>query len=68
MVCEKVEVFGFILWVWIYDVIIVGVDLVIMFIGLIFVMCKLFYCNGMKMDDIDFVEINEVFVLVVCVW
>lgn len=56
---------GLILWVCIVVIVISGVDLVIMFIGFILVICKVFDCVGLIVDDIDLFEFNEVFVLVV---
>lgn len=68
MLVDKVCLLGLMLWVWIVDQMMVGVDFVMMFMGLILVMQKLLVCNGMMIDDIDLFEVNEVFVLVVLVW
>src|SRR5256885_9479209 len=46
----------------------VGVDPVIMLTGPIPATRKLLERNGMKMDDIDLVEINEAFASVVAAW
>jgi acetyl-CoA acyltransferase len=52
----------------IYDQTTVGVDPVIMLTGPIPATRKLLERNGMKMDDIDLVEINEAFASVVGAW
>jgi len=52
----------------IYDQTTVGVDPVIMLTGPIPATEKLLERNGMKMDDIDLVEINEAFASVVAAW
>jgi acetyl-CoA acyltransferase len=52
----------------IVDQITVGVDPVIMLTGPIPATQKLLERNGMKMDDIDLVEINEAFASVVAAW
>jgi acetyl-CoA acetyltransferase family protein len=52
----------------IYDQTTVGVDPVIMLTGPIPATEKLLKRNGMKMDDIDLVEINEAFASVVAAW
>jgi acetyl-CoA acetyltransferase family protein len=52
----------------IYDQTTVGVDPVIMLTGPIPATEKLLDRNGMKMDDIDLVEINEAFASVVAAW
>ncbi len=52
----------------IYDQTTVGVDPVIMLTGPIPATRKLLERNGMKMDDIDLVEINEAFASVVAAW
>lgn len=45
----------------------VGVDLKIMGIGLVLVMCKVLECVGLLVKDLDVIEVNEVFVVQVCV-
>jgi acetyl-CoA acyltransferase len=52
----------------IYDQTTVGVDPVIMLTGPIPATEKLLERNGMKMDDIDLIEINEAFASVVAAW
>jgi len=52
----------------IYDQTTVGVDPVIMLTGPIPATRKLLERNGMKMDDIDLVEINEAFASVLAAW
>jgi acetyl-CoA acyltransferase len=52
----------------IFDQTAVGVDPVIMLTGPIPATRKLLERNGMKMDDIDLVEINEAFASVVVAW
>src|SRR6202012_3051144 len=52
----------------IYDATTVGVDPVIMLTGPIPATEKLLERNGMTMDDIDLVEINEAFASVVAAW
>jgi acetyl-CoA acyltransferase len=52
----------------IYDITTVGVDPVIMLTGPIPATRKLLERNGMTMDDIDLVEINEAFASVMAAW
>ena len=52
----------------IVDQVTVGVDPVIMLTGPIPATHKILERNGMKMDDIDLVEINEAFAPVVAAW
>ena len=52
----------------IYDITTVGVDPVIMLTGPIPATQKLLERNGMKIDDIDLIEINEAFASVVAAW
>lgn len=52
----------------IYDITTVGVDPVIMLTGPIPATRKLLERNGMTMDDIDLIEINEAFASVVAAW
>jgi acetyl-CoA acyltransferase len=52
----------------IYDITTVGVDPVIMLTGPIPATQKLLERNGMTMDDIDLVEINEAFASVMAAW
>jgi acetyl-CoA acetyltransferase family protein len=52
----------------IYDITTVGVDPVIMLTGPIPATEKLLERNGMAIDDIDLIEINEAFASVVAAW
>jgi acetyl-CoA acetyltransferase family protein len=52
----------------IYDATTVGVDPVIMLTGPIPATRKLLERNGMTIDDLDLIEINEAFASVVCAW
>jgi acetyl-CoA acyltransferase len=52
----------------IYDITTVGVDPVIMLTGPIPATRKLLERNGMRIDDIDLIEINEAFASVVAAW
>jgi acetyl-CoA acyltransferase len=52
----------------IFDITTVGVDPVIMLTGPIPATKKLLERNGMKIDDIDLIEINEAFASVVAAW
>jgi len=52
----------------IYDITTVGVDPVIMLTGPIPATRKLLERNGMTMDDIDLIEINEAFASVIAAW
>jgi acetyl-CoA acyltransferase len=52
----------------IFDITTVGVDPVIMLTGPIPATKKLLARNGMKIDDIDLIEINEAFASVVAAW
>jgi acetyl-CoA acyltransferase len=68
MAREKAEALGLKPRARIYDQTTVGVDPVIMLTGPIPATEKLLERNGMKMDDIDLVEINEAFASVVAAW
>jgi acetyl-CoA acetyltransferase family protein len=68
MAREKAEALGLAPRARIYDITTVGVDPVIMLTGPIPATEKLLGRNGMTMDDIDLVEINEAFASVVCAW
>jgi acetyl-CoA acetyltransferase family protein len=65
---EKADELGLTPRARIYDQTTVGVDPVIMLTGPIPATRKLLERNGMKMDDIDLVEINEAFASVVAAW
>lgn len=56
---------GMKLWVWIKVFVNIGLELVLMLIGLVDVIEKLLKNVKMEMKDFDFIEINEVFVFVV---
>jgi acetyl-CoA acetyltransferase family protein len=68
MAREKADALGLKPRARIYDQTTVGVDPVIMLTGPIPATRKLLERNGMKMDDIDLVEINEAFASVVAAW
>jgi acetyl-CoA acetyltransferase family protein len=68
MTREKAEVLGLQPRARIYDQTTVGVDPVIMLTGPIPATEKLLERNGMEMDDIDLVEVNEAFASVVAAW
>jgi acetyl-CoA acetyltransferase family protein len=68
MAREKADALGLKPRARIYDQTTVGVDPVIMLTGPIPATRKLLERNGMKMDDIDLVEINEAFASVVVAW
>jgi acetyl-CoA acyltransferase len=68
MTREKADALGFEPRARIYDQTTVGVDPVIMLTGPIPATEKLLERNGMKMDDIDLVEVNEAFASVVAAW
>src|SRR5438270_7259789 len=68
MAREKAEALGLTPRARIMDQTTVGVDPVIMLTGPIPATHKLLERNGMKMDDIDLVEINEAFAPVVAAW
>jgi acetyl-CoA acyltransferase len=68
MAREKADALGLEPRARIYDQTTVGVDPVIMLTGPIPATEKLLERNGMKMDDIDLVEINEAFASVVAAW
>src|SRR3954451_17692063 len=68
MAREKAEALGLAPRARIVDQTTVGVDPVIMLTGPIPATHKLLERNGMKMDDIDLVEINEAFASVVAAW
>jgi acetyl-CoA acyltransferase len=68
MTREKAEALGLTPRARIVDQTTVGVDPVIMLTGPIPATRKLLDRNGMKLDDIDLVEINEAFASVVAAW
>jgi acetyl-CoA acyltransferase len=68
MAREKADALGLTPRARIYDQTTVGVDPVIMLTGPIPATRKLLERNGMTMDDIDLVEINEAFASVVVAW
>ncbi|HEY5051838.1 MAG TPA: thiolase family protein [Solirubrobacterales bacterium] len=68
MAREKADALGLTPRARIYDQTTVGVDPVIMLTGPIPATRKLLERNGMKMDDIDLIEINEAFASVVGAW
>jgi acetyl-CoA acetyltransferase family protein len=65
---EKADALGLTPRARIYDITTVGVDPVIMLTGPIPATEKLLDRNGMTMDDIDLIEINEAFASVVAAW
>jgi acetyl-CoA acetyltransferase family protein len=65
---EKAEALGLTPRARITDLTTVGVDPVIMLTGPIPATRKLLERNGMKIDDIDLIEINEAFASVVAAW
>jgi acetyl-CoA acyltransferase len=68
MALDKAEELGIQPRARIYDVTTVGVDPVIMLTGPIPATQKLLERNGMVIDDVDLIEINEAFASVVCAW
>jgi acetyl-CoA acyltransferase len=68
MAREKADALGLEPRARIYDQTTVGVDPVIMLTGPIPATRKLLERNGMAMDDIDLIEINEAFASVVAAW
>jgi acetyl-CoA acetyltransferase family protein len=68
MAREKADALGLVPRARIYDQTTVGVDPVIMLTGPIPATRKLLERNGMAMDDIDLIEINEAFASVVGAW
>jgi acetyl-CoA acyltransferase len=68
MTREKADALGLKPRARIYDQTTVGVDPVIMLTGPIPATRKLLERNGMEMDDIDLVEVNEAFASVVAAW
>jgi acetyl-CoA acyltransferase len=68
MAREKADALGLRPRARIYDQTTVGVDPVIMLTGPIPATRKLLERNGMAMDDIDLIEINEAFASVVAAW
>jgi acetyl-CoA acyltransferase len=68
MARERADALGLVPRARIYDQTTVGVDPVIMLTGPIPATRKLLERNGMAMDDIDLVEINEAFASVVLAW
>jgi acetyl-CoA acyltransferase len=68
MTREKADALGLEPRARIYDITTVGVDPVIMLTGPIPATEKLLDRNGMKIEDIDLIEINEAFASVVAAW
>jgi acetyl-CoA acetyltransferase family protein len=68
MTREKAEALGLTPRARIYDITTVGVDPVIMLTGPIPATRKLLERNGMKISDIDLIEINEAFASVLAAW
>jgi acetyl-CoA acetyltransferase family protein len=68
MAREKAEELGLRPRARIYDATTVGVDPVIMLTGPIPATRKLLERNGMTIDDLDLIEINEAFASVICAW
>jgi acetyl-CoA acyltransferase len=68
MTREKADELGLTPRARIYDITTVGVDPVIMLTGPIPATRKLLERNGMTIDDIDLIEINEAFASVVAAW
>ena len=68
MTREKADALGLKPRARIYDITTVGVDPVIMLTGPIPATQKLLERNGMTIDDIDLIEINEAFASVVAAW
>ena len=68
MTREKADELGLTPRARIYDITTVGVDPVIMLTGPIPATQKLLERNGMTIDDIDLIEINEAFASVVAAW
>jgi acetyl-CoA acetyltransferase family protein len=68
MTREKADALGLTPRARIYDITTIGVDPVIMLTGPIPATRKLLERNGMTMDDIDLVEINEAFASVMAAW
>jgi acetyl-CoA acyltransferase len=68
MALDKAEELGIQPRARIYDVTTVGVDPVIMLTGPIPATQRLLERNGMVIDDVDLIEINEAFASVVCAW
>ncbi len=68
MAREKADELGLPARARIFDATTVGVDPVIMLTGPIPATRKLLERNGMTIDDLDLIEINEAFASVVCAW
>jgi acetyl-CoA acyltransferase len=68
MTREKADALGLKPRAKIFDIVTVGVDPVIMLTGPIPATEQLLQRNGMKIDDIDLIEINEAFASVVAAW
>ena len=68
MAREKADELGISPRARIFDATDVGVDPVIMLTGPIPATCKLLERNGMAIDGLDLIEINEAFASVVCAW
>ncbi len=68
MAREKAEALGLAPRARLYDQTTVGVDPVMMLTGPIPATRRLLARNGMTIDDLDLIEINEAFASVVCAW
>jgi acetyl-CoA acyltransferase len=68
MAREKADELGLAARARIFDATTVGVDPVIMLSGPIPATRKLLQRNGLTIDDLDLIEINEAFASVVCAW
>jgi acetyl-CoA acyltransferase len=68
MAREKADELGLAARARIFDATTVGVDPVIMLTGPIPATQRLLERNGMTIDDLDLIEINEAFASVVCAW
>jgi acetyl-CoA acetyltransferase family protein len=68
MAREKADELGITPRARIFDATTVGVDPVIMLTGPIPATQRLLERNGMQIDDLDLIEINEAFASVVCAW
>lgn len=63
MIVDEVEKCGIELLVCIVFYVMVGFDLLIMGVGLIYVFCKVLEKVGWLVEELDLVEVNEVFVV-----
>lgn len=60
---QQVVIQGFMLWVCIVVMVMVGVELCLMGLGLVLVVCKVLEWVGFNINDMDLIELNEVFVV-----